>query len=251
MTLDLTNIPRVLQWLALLRPDAPLLLDAFCGAGGAAVGYWRAGFNVIGVDIAPQPHYPFPFVQMDAIEAIRALGPYVDAIHASPPCQGYANSVYSTDSRYVRGRGKLTARMIGQTRVSIITTSKPYVIENVSGSQDELHASLMLCGSMFGDIPARHRFFECSHWIPQPQHLNCRGHNIRLAYKLGVEVRDVSVAGKSRRAGSIDTWKLIMGAHWMATGHELSESIPPAYTEYIGRQLMRVVRPDAEMERAS
>lgn len=244
MKQQLANLPRLVQWFALWRPGAPLLLDAFCGAGGAAMGYWRAGFNVIGCDIKPQPHYPFPFWQMDALDFIRRYGPLADVIHASPPCQGYSSSVRSENSQWgYYSDGKATPRLIIPVRNAILNTGKPYVIENTRGSQSELHASLMLCGSMFGDMPSRHRYFEVSHMVAQPPHAPCRGHNQRLAARLGVEARDVTVAGKSRRTGSLDTWRKVMGCEWMVTGPELVESIPPAFTQYIGEQIMRVVRP--------
>lgn len=223
--------------------STPKLLDLFCGAGGAARGYRRAGWHVTGVDIADQPRYAGDrFVRWDALDYLARHWREYDAFHASPPCQGYANSVHSTDSIYVHySRGKATPRLIGEVRTLLLFTGRPYVIENVSGSQPDLRASLMLCGSMFGDYPARHRFFETSHMIPQPMHTSCRGHNKRLAVSLGVEDRDIVVAGKSRRRGSLDIWRELLGVEWMLTGREMVEAIPPYFTQYVGTWLLRAL----------
>jgi DNA (cytosine-5)-methyltransferase 1 len=230
------NVPRVLQWLALAhwRPDAPLLLDTFCGAGGAAVGYWRAGFNVLGVDIAPQPHYPFPFVQMDAIEAIWLLGPYVDAIHASPPCQRFSKT-------YALPNVGNYPNLIPPTRQVIENVGKPYVIENVPGAP--LIAPIKLSGPQFDLRVIRERWFEVSPWMLSPPPVRASGgtasHRGYSSFANGA--RYITVAGNNYRAE--DGYRA-MGIYWMTNRNELSESIPPAYTEYIGRHLMRVVRPE-------
>jgi len=128
----------------------PRLLDLFCGAGGASMGYHRAGFEVEGVDIKPQPHYPFKFYQADALEF--PLEGY-DAYHASPPCQKYTTMQY-------RYKNKLNhPDLIAPIRERLIATRKPYVIENVYKAP--LKGHLLLCGTMFGLKIRHHRFFEC------------------------------------------------------------------------------------------
>lgn len=235
MELDMTNIPRLVQWLALWRPGAPLLLDAFCGAGGAAVGYWRAGFNILGCDHKPQPHYPFPFVQMDAIEFIRAFGPYADAIHASPPCQRYSTT-------YAMPNVGVYPDLAAATRQALQDIGAVYVIENVPGAP--LRASLLLSGDMFGLRVVRKRLFECRPYIappalalqpiiPRTGTQSSRGYS---SFARGAS--HITVAGNNY---VFEDGRRAMEIYWMANRDELSEAIPPAYTEYIGAHLLRVV----------
>jgi DNA (cytosine-5)-methyltransferase 1 len=154
----------------------PRLLDLFCGAGGCSVGYARAGFEVVGVDIVPQPRYPFAFVQADALEYLHELcslgssrfGVEIqfDAIHASPPCQ--AHSAVTPDK-------SVHENLIPETRELLEATGLPYVIENVEGAKAELHDPAMLCGSMFDPIldVRRHRLFE-TNWGLEPPAWPCR-----------------------------------------------------------------------------
>ncbi len=233
--LDVTNIPRLVQWLALWRPGAPLLLDAFCGAGGAAVGYWRAGFNVLGCDNRPQPRYPFPMVEMDAIEFIRQFGPYADAIHASPPCQTYSTTYHLPNVGAYPD-------LVATTRQVLQDTGRPYVIENVPGAP--LQASLSLSGDMFGLRVVRKRLFECRPHIappalalqpiiPRTSTKSSRGYS---SFARGAS--HITVAGNNYVP---EDGQLAMGIYWMTNRDELSESIPPAYTEYIGAHLRRVI----------
>ena len=200
----------------------PLLLDLFCGAGGAAMGYHRAGFDVIGVDINPQPHYPFTFWQTDAFTDCIPYPPPA-AIHASPPCQAYSSATRN-DIEY--------PDLVADTRRLLESTGLPYVIENVPGAP--LNDPTVLCGSMFGMRRIRrHRLFETNFplSVPSPcQHdsqrdvMNVTGHGEQ---------------GNTRRTGAhwgADARREAMGIDWM-TRDELSQSIPPAYTEYIGTQL--------------
>ena len=194
----------------------PRLLDLFCGAGGAAMGYHRASFDVIGVDINPQPHYPFPFIQGDALEYVREHGKEYDAIHASPPCQHYAAVTEW------RGNTDDHPDLIPMTQALLEQTGKPYVIENVARAP--LHGAFRLCGTLFNLNIRRHRYFECpslDYQLVEP----CR-HNGEMAFM-----------HKYERA-----YADAMGCDWMTT-HEAREAIPPAYTEWIGKQLMKVVRP--------
>jgi len=131
------------------------ILDLFCGAGGAGEGYRRVGFDVPGVDIKPQPRNPHTFVRGDALEYLRDHGHEYDAIHASPPCQGYS---HLTPKEHKDNHEKL----IDKLRVLLKRIGKPYIIENVAGAKHELENPIMLCGSMFNLRCQRHRFFETS-----------------------------------------------------------------------------------------
>lgn len=206
------------------------LLDLFCGAGGAAMGYYRAGFEVVGVDINPQPRYPFEFHQADALEYMAEHGHKFDAIHASPPCQRYSEA---TPAGYKEAHPDLIEPVRGLLR----ETGLPWVIENVAGARSMLPASLMLCGTMFGLPIWRHRYFEMAGlWLMSPK--TC-AHNGRP-----VVVNPGSNARKGRGDMAprhvTDDYREAMGIPWM-TGAELTEAIPPAYTEYIGKHLMRVL----------
>lgn len=224
----------------------PKLLDLFCGAGGAAMGYHRAGFEVVGVDISPQPNYPFEFHQENALEfPLEGF----DVVHASPPCQGY-----SVGSQAYRNQGKQYPLLIEPTRNRLQGYGGSWIIENVR--RKVLIASVRLCGMSFGLPLFRHRFFESNLTLLEPDHpmhpppSETEGRwrpwnpkDWRKPDKQGmVFVRRsqfVSVAGfggSASKSRELDEWKTAMGIDWM-TRPELVEAIPPAYTEYIGRQL--------------
>ena len=227
----------------------PRLLDLFCGAGGAAVGYHRAGFDVVGVDIKPQSHYPFEFIQDDAVKSTllyeRKWVQGFDAIHASPPCQAY------THARHLGNRGRKDhPQLIAATRGLLEATGLPYVIENVEGSP--LRNPVLLCGSMFGLSVRRHRLFEsnmallvapCVHaYEGEPRFPSTpRADGSRpLSAVVNPMSRDVS---HQMLADG-------MGIDWMpASGfrptNELREAIPPAYTEHIGRFLIEHLQREA------
>lgn len=202
----------------------PRLLDLFCGAGGAGMGYHRAGFDVTGVDIKPMPRYPFAFIQADALEYVTEHGHEYDAIHASPPCQAYSSATKAW------GRESEHADLYGSTRESLLVTQRPWVIENVIGAP--YAHGVMLCGSMFGLDVQRHRMFETS-WlflmIGRCLHSN----------------RSLTVTGHSpywwdqgaRTQASTAEIERAMGIDWM-NRREIVQAIPPAYTEFIGRALM-------------
>ena len=203
----------------------PRLLDLFCGAGGAAVGYHRAGFDVVGVDIKPQPRYPFEFIQADAMTF--PLDGF-DVIHASPPCQRY-----SVMSKCREGLGESYEDLIVTMRDRFRCSGIRWVIENVPGSP--LISPIRLCGRMFGLELYRHRHFESNMAITQPNHAK---HDIaggRAGHWKPGQI--VSVCGN---CAPIALAKKAMGIDWMRRD-ELSEAIPPAYTEYIGKQLIRVM----------
>ncbi len=218
--------------------NRPLLLDLFCGAGGAAVGYHRAGFDVVGVDIAPQPNYPFEFVRMDALELANGWS-WRDwryefaAIHASPPCQRYS------DLARRNGNADAWPDLVAATRQALRSTGLPYVIENVEGAP--LIDPVMLCGTMFGGLRViRHRLFESNLSLSQPMHPEhplVFTHDKRKAHygKLDQDTAFVQVTGGGNAtvANKADA----MGIEWM-TGAELNEAIPPIYAEHIGREML-------------
>lgn len=208
------------------------LLDLFCGAGGAAVGYHRAGFEVIGVDIEPQRNYPFEFHRDDALELLERGWELVDidAIHVSPPCQAYSTLGALNGRRY--------PTLIESVRAAIQATGLPYVIENVQGAP--LENPVRLCGSSFGLEVRRHRMFEtdfavmvpeCDH-ANQPQPIDVTGTGMRRTRR-----RRRPGGGESRKPRSLDEAREAMGIDWM-TRRELSEAIPPVYTEHIGKYLL-------------
>lgn len=220
----------------------PRILDLFCCAGGAAMGYHQAGFDVIGVDVSPQPRYPFGFIHMDALAVDQRFLRTFDAIHASPPCQGY------TAMRHAPG-AKGAPRLIAQVREMLEATGLPWVIENVEEARSEMRKPIMLCGSAFdlgshGCELRRHRLFEsnvslysmgCSHG-DKPVVGVYGGHaRIRSARHGGRGTRDAWPNGHKPVAAEA------MGMDW-ATLAEMSEAIPPAYTKFIGVQLMQYVR---------
>jgi DNA (cytosine-5)-methyltransferase 1 len=216
----------------------PRLLDLFCGAGGAAMGYHRAGFEVVGVDINPQPHYPFEFHQADALafieEGMLTQGDYwtgqvgfFDAIHASPPCQAYSWAA----KRWNVER----ADLVEPTRDLLQATGLPYVIENVIGAP--LYQPLTLCGTQFGLEVIRHRLFESNVMLMAPG-VKCRHEG---SVKDGTYVTVAGHGGDNIKGrGSRAAKQRAMGIDWM-TDAELNEAIPPAYTEWIGRQLIQVI----------
>lgn len=205
----------------------PRLLDLYCGAGGAGMGYHRAGFDVVGVDIRPQKNYPFEFIQADALEYCRAHGHEFDAIHASPPCQAYSECT-PLDAR--AGHPDL----IAPTRAALMATGLPYAIENVEGARRRMLNPVLLCGTMFGLNVWRHRYFEMSPaTIMSP-----------MACSHGQFPRPVLLTGsaKGRVSGSftVATMRAAAGLDWM-TRDGIDQAIPPAYTEWIGKTLMAAV----------
>ncbi len=197
------------------------------------MGYYRAGFDVVGVDIDPQPNYPFAFIQADALTLDSDLLDSFDAIHASPPCQSYS------DLAKRNGNAHEWPRLIEPVREMLVRTGKPYIIENVEGAP--LIDPVVLCGTMFEDLRViRHRLFESDLdlWAPDHRrHPLVFTHDKRKAHygKLDQDVSYVQVTGGGNC--SIRNARSAMGIDWM-TKAELNESIPPAYTHYLGLQLM-------------
>ena len=200
----------------------PRLLDLFCGAGGAGMGYHLAGFEVVGVDINLQPRYPFKFHQDDALEYLRQHGHEFDAIHASPPCQAHSSLTALTST-------KTHLDMIPATRAELDRTGKVWVIENVPGSP--LVSPVQICGTAFGLKVARHRMFESNVSIVGTGSCSHKGKELYT-----VLTKSCRVIGDMRGPSCHQTGKEAMGVDWM-TQMELGEAIPPAYTEFLGLQL--------------
>jgi DNA (cytosine-5)-methyltransferase 1 len=224
-------------------------LDLYAGAGGAGEGYRRAGFDVTGVDINLQPRNPHKFIQADALEFLREHGREYDFIHASPPCQAHTalRSMWK-DREYVS--------LIEPTRKLLKEIGKPYVIENVPGAP--LISPILLCGSMFGlgtdgAELRRHRLFELGGWltglVPQCQHgkravIGVYGDGAGISHARRAKVIGVYGGhGRDRRRTAntqnftTDQRREAMGIDWM-NGNELSQAIPPAYTEFLGRAFL-------------
>jgi DNA (cytosine-5)-methyltransferase 1 len=202
------------------------ILDLFCGAGGAAKGYADMGHEVLGVDINPQPNFPYRFIQADAVEILEGIGPgEFDLIHASPPCQRYSTMT----KRW--GREGEHPDLVDPVRDHLLRIGGLWVIENVAGAP--LRSPVTLCGSMFGlgDSEGRglrrHRLFEASFPIPVPGPCVHRGQAVGVYGNPG---------GSSKRDGirfaSFANWQEAMEIDWM-TVREIGESIPPAYTRWI------------------
>ncbi len=216
------------------------LLDLYCGAGGAAAGYYSAGFTkIVGVDNRPQKHYPFTFVLGDAIDYLAAHGHEFDAIHASPPCQAYM------DTHKNGAKPSIHPRLIEPTRALLLRMGVPYVIENVHKAP--LNISLMLCGTMFGLRVIRHRYFECSFPIlPSPVPCNHWGQvasgDFVGVYAMGGRGHR---HGRGIRDGPPEAPKVTaaeaMGIDWM-NFYELTQAIPSAYTEFVGKQLVEYLK---------
>lgn len=214
----------------------PLLLDLFCCAGGAGMGYHRAGFEVIGVDKDEQPRYPFEHHAADALEVLTELGETglafgrrIDAVHASPPCQQF--TAYGRSD--TKGWRDNYLDLLEPTRDGLIATGLPYVLENVPGAP--MIDPVQLCGSSFRLDVRRHRLFEsniplitppCDHSWQTPRFAPASNRkNLRSTVEVGVWRIPLEVQREA------------MGIDWMEL-RELSEALPPAYTEHIGRQLI-------------
>ncbi|WP_104128074.1 DNA cytosine methyltransferase [Cryobacterium sp. Y57] len=219
----------------------PKLLDLFCCAGGAGVGYSRAGFEVYGVDIVPQKNYPFEFHQADALEYLREHGHEFDAIHASPPCQVYSKTAHLHDNPH--------PDLLVPTRAALIESGLPYVIENVEGAP--LFSPMTLCGSEFGlrapDVDGlplalrRHRLFESNIWLMGAG--GCQHDDTQVAgsYTAGRHRTPAHRDNPDRQGGytpALSVRAELLGIDWKMNEHELAQAIPPAYSEFLGAQLL-------------
>ena len=208
-----------------------LLLDLFCGAGGAAQGYYNTGlFDVMGVDIAPQPRYPFDFLQADVLGFLHSYGLDMyrpDAIHASPPCQHHSAMTHCRP-----GLIENYPPLIEPTRELLEEYGAPYVMENVPGAP--LRNPVTLCGFMFGRELYRHRLFETNWALQQPTH---QPHTLPASRAGHWEPGTVmSISG---HIAPIAKAREVMEMNW-TTREELAEAVPPYYTEHVGYQLARV-----------
>jgi len=234
-----------------------IVVDLYCGAGGASVGISRAGYEVIGVDNQYQPSYPYTFIKMDAIKFMIALIDEgvplpgrkkrlylkdVEWFWASPPCQSYSWSAKRWISGALGQKKRKYPDMIGRTRTWLKKTGKPYIIENVAGAP--LKNKIMLCGLMFDLEVNRHRYFESNLELIAPHHQDCRG---RIA---SGEALTVAGHGGNSKSYKLEDWRLAMGIDWMdkrphnlgsrknpGNREDLCESIPPAYSEYLAEQV--------------
>jgi DNA (cytosine-5)-methyltransferase 1 len=247
----------------------PKLLDLFCGAGGCAVGYHRAGFDVVGIDRESQPRYPYEFIKADAFMFLRSMmedcpednGGYsihdFSVIHASPPCQGYSRM------RHLPWlKGKKYPLLIAETVKRLEQTGKTWVVENVEDAGAEVRGAIMLCGTMFDLKVYRHRLFLSNRFLWQPPHrkhkviigkgrmLNDRAKSnddgwVSLPSK-GTPLNGLRPSGDRHAVAGhfsgMEAAKKAMGIDWMNRA-ELSQAIPPAYTEFIGKQLLSIVEP--------
>ena len=207
--------------------NRPTLLDLFCGAGGAGTGYHRAGFDVVGVDNKPQPRYPFQFHQADALEYLAEHGREFDVIHASPPCQVH------TRAQKIQNNGHID--LVGPVRQLMRATKRHYIVENVPGAP--LIEPVLLVGTMFGLRTNRPRLFECS--FPVPFQLMPP---VMAQAKMGRPARFdgdfIQVVGNF---SGVDYARAAMGIDWM-TRDELAQAIPPAYTEWLGKQILDLMQ---------
>lgn len=214
----------------------PKALDLFCGAGGASMGLHRAGFEVTGVDIKPQPRYPFTFVQADALSLSAEFLRQFDLIWAGPPCQAYTFM-----GVLHRARGKVYPDLVKPVRLRLQETGVPFVIENVPGAP--LETTTQLCGSAFKLRVRRHRLFEASFGIrgtfcyhrPWEKPIDVSGTGARRITR-----RDGDHGGSCNKPRNLAEARSAIGIDWM-TRYEISQAIPPAYSEFIGKQALKVL----------
>lgn len=220
----------------------PRLLDLFCCAGGAGMGYHRAGFDVTGVDINPQPRYPFEFIQGDAVAYLADHGREYEAIHASPPCQ--THTALTKGNRRREGWVDDHIDFIPVTRALLEHIGRPYVIENVQGSS--LRRDVTLCGEMFDLSVIRHRYFEFGGWAASaPAHRPHRGRVAGMRHGEWFTGPYFAVYGEGGGKGMVAQWQAAMGIDWTSDRKELAEAIPPAYTEHLGGQLLDYIIAEA------
>ena len=208
----------------------PRLLDLFCKAGGGSVGYYLAGFEVVGVDIKKQKRYPYEFIQKDALEVFedKDFLASFDVIAASPPCQTHSSTKHL---RNAQGKGTDKVDLIPQTREALVASGKPYIIENVPGAP--LIDPVQCCGSSWGLKVRRHRLFESNVKLVGSI---CKHKEQGRPVGVYGSMRD-EIPGGGHTAKTIEQAREAMGIDWMIWG-ELVEAIPPMYTWFLGTQVM-------------
>ena len=215
----------------------PRILDLFCCEGGAGTGYWKSGFEVVGVDIDPQPLYPFEFFQVDALATLRSLRYWrnFDAIHASPPCQ-FA-TVYGNNSAHVKDDHP---NLIPVTRRLLQATGLPYVIENVEGAREHLIDPVRICGTGLGVRVRRHRYFE-TNWPLEGVPCDHGRFTDRIFPGSSNRPNGRTVMNVGEYRVPLATQREVMEMPW-ADLYGISQAVPPAYTEHIGAQLFSFLR---------
>ncbi|WP_327171914.1 hypothetical protein OG471_21990 [Streptomyces sp. NBC_01336] len=227
----------------LRKPNGLRVLDTFCCSGGMAMGFHLAGYDVTGVDITPQPHYPFAFIQGDAIEYIRAHGHEYDLIHGSPPCQHYTPLNAYNHKTY--------PDLIAPTRAAMRSTGRPYVIENVEAAAPQLHNPALLCGPMFRLPIYRHRLFETNWHLTAPAHDQHTALCTRNGYLPTPHRPFMTITGGRHSRAWQNAAADAMGMSWIKVPsggdiplgiREVCEAIPPAYSQWIGHQFLTLER---------
>jgi DNA (cytosine-5)-methyltransferase 1 len=214
--------------------DVYSCLDLFCCAGCAAEGYTRAGFDCYGVDIEPQPNYPYEYSMGDALQFARKYGHQFDFIHASPPCQAYS----VTKTIHAGKPGAIThPELVEPTREVLDELWRgfgiPYIIENVVGAP--LHNPITLCGTEFGLKVYRHRLFESCLPLIAPEHQK----HTEPTVKVGRPVKEGEFMTVAGHFANPKYAHKAMGVEHHVSRDELAQGIPPAYTEYLGRQVSK------------
>jgi DNA (cytosine-5)-methyltransferase 1 len=225
------------------------LLDLCCKAGGCSVGYYQAAKNmgldieITGVDIKPQPNYPFNFIEADACHYLHEFWQNYTHIHASPPCQLYSNS-----TQHMRNQGKQYADILAPLRQIMYNTGLPGVIENVPNAP--IRPDIVLRGDMFGLKVLRKRHFETVNWFMLNPFMPVKIGSVsdgdyvcvygKASYRKSSKYR--AVYPKFKKGTIKDTWGYAMGIDWMGKDTELAEAIPPAYTQYIGKEFFKLNR---------
>jgi hypothetical protein len=209
----------------------PRLLDLFCCAGGGAVGYARAGWEVVGVDIEPRPSYPFEFIQADALEVLSSswFVDRFDAIHASPPCQIHSAPTKGTN----KDRPHNHVDLIGPTREFLQRYDIPWVIENVQGAP--VRKDITLCGEMFGLGVLMHRYFELGNWTTdKPTHVPHRGRVRGWRHGVYYDGPYVAAYGEGGGKATVEEIQVAKQIDWIDDHFELREALPPAYGHWLG-----------------